>query len=33
LGKGVQRMSLNRQTTAGGGTETSDRAQKETSGS
>jgi hypothetical protein len=33
LGKGVQRMSLNRQTTAGGGTETSDRAQKEISGS
>jgi predicted CoA-binding protein len=33
LGKGVQRMSLNRQTTTGGGTETSDRAQKqETSG-
>jgi hypothetical protein len=28
----VQRMSLNRQTTAGGSTETSDRAQKETGG-
>jgi predicted CoA-binding protein len=32
LGKGVQRMTLNRQTTAGGSTETSDRAQKETGG-
>ena len=32
LGKGVQRMSLNRETTAGGGTETSDRAQKQESG-
>lgn len=32
LGKGIQRMSLNRQTTSGGGTETSDRAQKHESG-
>jgi predicted CoA-binding protein len=32
LGKGVQRMSLNRQTMAGGSTDATDRAQKEESG-
>jgi predicted CoA-binding protein len=32
LGKGVQRMSLNRQTTAGGATEATDRAQKDATG-
>jgi hypothetical protein len=32
FGSGVQRMSLNRSTTAGGATEATDRAQKEESG-